>query len=70
MFAPTSKSCGSTNITRQIDINVPLARFNPILAMEPSEVILPIKKLAVAIIVPEIAIVGKAKFMVSTIACL
>lgn len=65
---PTSRICGSTNMTRKMEITVPRPRLSPIPAITGSDVRLPIKKPQMARIEPEVMIVGKAKLSVSMIA--
>ena len=66
--APSSRICGRTNMTSPIEITVPRPRHWPMPQIVGSEVIMPIRKPETARIVPEVMIVGKAKFIVSMMA--
>ena len=68
IFSPTISTCGRTNITKRMEIIVPLPRLSPIPLMAPLEVIFPMAKPDKIIVEPEVIIVGNAKFRVSIIA--
>ena len=65
ILSPEQRICGSTNMTRNTEIEVPRARHWPMLAMQGSDVIWPMNTPARIIIEPEVMIVGKAKFRAS-----
>jgi len=68
MPLPMSKICGRANMTMMMEMTVPRPRLSPMPAMTGSDVMLPIKKPQIERIEPEVMIVGKAKFSVSTMA--
>ena len=66
--SPKSNIWGSTPITRKMEIIVPRPRQVPMDDIVLSEVIRPIMSPAEASIAPEVMMVGKAWFRVSTMA--
>ena len=68
MVSPNSKICGSTHMTRKMEISVPVPRYMPMAEMVSLEVIKPMTIPAEASMVPEVMMVGKAWFNVSTMA--
>ena len=68
IFPPTSRICGSTNMTRAIEIMVPRPMASPIPLIVQSVVMMLISSPEAARIVPEVRIVGKAKFIASMMA--
>ena len=68
IFSPSSKSCGRVNMTRIMEITVPRPTLWPMPTIVPSELIRPRMKPEAARMVPEVRIVGKAKFMASMMA--
>lgn len=67
---PSSRIWGRINITRIMEITVPRPRLCPMPTMAASEVMTPIRVPATAKMVPEVRMVGNAKFMVSIMASL
>ena len=62
MKSPNSKSCGKIPITSRIESSVPLPKQIPIPEIAPSEERNPIAVPAAARILPEVKIVGNARF--------
>ena len=68
--SPRSRICGSTPMTRKMEIIVPRPRQVPMEDIVLSEVMRPIMSPAEASIAPEVMMVGKAWLSVSTMASL
>ena len=68
IFPPRSKICGSTNMTSTIEIMVPRPMASPMPLMVQSVVMMLMSSPETARMVPEVRIVGKAKFMASMMA--
>ena len=65
---PISRIWGRANMTMMMEITVPRPRLSPMPAMTGSEVMLPMRKPQMDMMAPEVKMVGKAKFSVSTMA--
>ena len=65
---PRSRICGRTNMTRTIEIMVPRPMASPMPLIVQSVVMILMSSPETARIVPEVRIVGKAKFMASMMA--
>ena len=68
MVSPNSRIWGSTPMTSSMEIKVPRPRHSPMAVMAASEVKKQISVPADARMVPEVTMVGKARFRASTIA--